>query len=65
MHIKAKYIDAVHAAIDFIQTNVDGADESNQEQETLNVLRELRKSMEESKHKKLVSYYFNKFKKQK
>ena len=64
MHIKAKYIDAVHSAIDFIETNVDGANEDNQEQETLSVLRELMKSMIYSNHKKLVSYYVRKLRKQ-
>lgn len=60
MHIKTKYIEAVHAAIDFIETNIDGADDDKQEQEMLEALRELRKSMQESKYKELVRYYVRK-----
>lgn len=60
MHVKEKYIDAVNNAIDFISTNVDGADEEHQEKETLKSLRELFQSMIKSQHKKRVSYYVNK-----
>ena len=60
MYVKTKYINAIHASIDFIEANIDGADDDNQEQETLDILRELIKSMENSKHKNLVSYYVRK-----
>ena len=60
MHVKSKYIDAIHAAIDFIETNIDGADENNQEKEMLETLRELREKMNKSKHKSLVRYYVRK-----
>jgi hypothetical protein len=41
MHVKPKYIKAVEDAIDFIHHNVDGADEQQNEDETLQILREL------------------------
>lgn len=65
MHVKTKYIDAVHLAIDFIENAVDGADEDKQEQETLSVLRELREQMKASQHKGRVNYYLNKIRKNK
>jgi len=57
MHVKSKYIQAVEDAIDFIQHNVDGAEDEQNESETLINLRDLVKKMGESKHKKLVRYY--------
>jgi len=60
MHVKSKYIQAVSDAIDFIQHNVDGADDEQNESETLKNLRELEKKMGESQHKKLVRYYLGK-----
>ena len=60
MHIKSKYIQAVEDAIDFIQHNVDGAEDEHNETETLKVLRELAKKMNETKHKQLVNYYVRK-----
>jgi len=60
MHVKSKYIKAVEDAIDFIHHNVDGADDDQNEQETLEVLRELVKKMEESQHKRLVGYFVRK-----
>lgn len=60
MYIKVKYIDAISSAIDFITNAVDGANEDAQEQEMLGVLRELEKSMKDSRYK----YHFNKFLKQ-
>ena len=57
MHIKSKYIQAVEDAIDYIQHNVDGAEDEQNESETLINLRELVKKMGESQHKKLVRYY--------
>jgi len=60
MHVKSKYIQAVEDAIDFIQHNVDGADDEQNESETLKNLREIVKKMEESRHKKLVRYYVSK-----
>ena len=57
MYVKLKYIQAVEDAIDFIQHNVDGADDEQNESETLKNLREIVKKMEESRHKKLVRYY--------
>jgi hypothetical protein len=60
MHIKSKYINAVEDAIDFIQHNIDGVSDEQNEKETLNVLRELVKKMQESQHKKLVSYFVRK-----
>lgn len=41
MHVKSKYIQAVEDAIDFIQHNVDGVAEDQNESETLKNLREL------------------------
>lgn len=60
MHVKSKYIKAVEDAIDFIHHNVDGADDEQDETETLKVLRELADKMNESQHKKRVSYYVRK-----
>jgi len=57
MHVKSKYIQAVEDAIDFISHNIDGADDEQNESETLIALKELVKSMEESQHKKRVRYY--------
>ncbi len=61
MHVKIKYIQAVEDAIDFIQHNVDGADEAQNESETLTILRELIFKMEESNHRRLVNYYLSKY----
>jgi hypothetical protein len=60
MHVKSKYIQAIEDAIDFIQHNVDGADSEQNEYETLIILRELVKKMEESQHKRLVNYFIRK-----
>lgn len=60
MHVKSKYIQAVEGAIDFIQHNVDGADDEQNESETLKVLRELVNKMNESQHKRRVGYYVRK-----
>lgn len=60
MHVKTKYIEAIHSAIDFIEENVDGADDENTENELRGTLNELLKAMEESQHKKLVNYYVRK-----
>lgn len=60
MHVKSKYIQAVEDAIAFIQHNVDGVAEDQNESETLKNLRELVKKMEESHHKRLVSYFVRK-----
>jgi len=49
MYVKLKYIQAVEDAIDFIQHNVDGADDEQNESETLKNLREIVKKMEESR----------------
>lgn len=57
MHVKSKYIQAVEDAIDFIAHNVDGADDEQNESETLQTLRELVKRMSESQHKRRVRYY--------
>lgn len=63
MYIKFKYIEAIFDAIDFISSNVDGADYDKQERELLDTLRELRRKMNESQHKRLVNYYLHKKKK--
>lgn len=60
MHVKSKYIQAVEDAIDFLHHNTDGAEEEQNESETLETLRELVKKMEESQHKRLVGYYVRK-----
>jgi hypothetical protein len=60
MHVKSKYIQAVEDAIDFIGHNTDGADDEQNESETLQILKELVKKMEESQHKRLVGYYVRK-----
>lgn len=60
MHVKSKYITAISDSIDFIQHNVDGASEEQNENETLKVLNEILKQMEKSQHKRLVSYYVRK-----
>jgi hypothetical protein len=60
MHIKTKYINAIIDAIDFISTNVDGADEENSEQELLSTLHECKNKMREDQHKRRVNYYLNK-----
>ena len=60
MHIKSKYITAISDSIDFIQHNVDGANEEGNENETLTVLNEILNQMKKSQHKKWVSYYVRK-----
>jgi len=60
MHVKSKYIQAVEDAIDFVQHNVDGADDGQNESETLKVLRELVNKMNQSQHKQRVNYYVRK-----
>lgn len=64
MYVISKYINAVIDAIDFIYGNTDGACEGHQELDTLSVLRELVKKMNDSQHKQLVGYYLKKHKKQ-
>jgi hypothetical protein len=60
MHVKSKYIQAVEDAIDFMQHNVDGADDEQGETETIKILRELANKMNESQHKQRVRYYVRK-----
>lgn len=60
MHVKSKYITAISDSIDFIQHNVDGASEEQNESETLTVLNEILKQMQKSQHKKRVNYYVRK-----
>lgn len=60
MHVKSKYITAISDSIDFIQHNVDGANEEQSENETLTVLNEILNKMKKSQHKKWVNYYVNK-----
>jgi len=60
MHIKSKYITAISDSIDFIQHNVDGANDEQNENETLKVLNEILDQMKKSQHKKWVNYYVNK-----
>jgi hypothetical protein len=60
MHVKTEYIQAVEDAIDFIQHNADGANEEQNESETLKVLRKLANKMNESQHKRRVGYYIRK-----
>jgi len=57
MHIKDKYINAIDAALDFIEANVDGADEENNEIETRQALAELASAMRADREKKKVRYY--------
>jgi len=60
MHVKHKYINALIDAIDFITTNVDGADEGKREEEMLSILHEMVDKMKVSQHKALVNYYVRK-----
>lgn len=60
MHIKSKYINAVHSAIDFIENRVDGADDGQQEDEMLDILRELRNVMQKNQHQRRVKYFLRK-----
>ncbi len=65
MHVKSKYIDAVHSAIDFIENRVDGADEGHTEDEMLDALRQLRSSIQKSQHIRRVKYFVRKIAKTK
>lgn len=60
MYVKNKYITAISDAIDFIANNVDGASEEHNESETLSVLREIYKKMEEANYRQSVNYYVKK-----
>lgn len=60
MHVKEKYISAISDAIDFLISNTDGASDEHSESETIQVLGEILKKMEDSQHKKRVSYYVRK-----
>ena len=60
MYVKNKYITAISDAIDFIESNVDGASDEHNEAETLSVLREIYKKMEEANYRQSVNYYVKK-----
>lgn len=60
MNVSNKELDAIHAAIDFIETNADGAADPEPYIEMMQTLRGLHTKGKEARHKRMVQYYLKK-----